>query len=215
MHMRTQSYSQSEEMVHSSTALFGVVAMVLGTPWMISTAARNDQAWQVVGVLAFCLSALSMFVTSTLYHFVRAPHAKAMLRRLDHSAIYILIAGTYTPFMIGVVGGPLGWWLLVTVWSVAILGVAMKMWGALLHIPILSTVLYLILGWIGMIAARQLWGGLSVNQFGWLVAGGLCYTAGVPFYLWKRRSYAHGAWHLFVLGGVACHFMAIRALIMR
>jgi hemolysin III len=208
-----QSYSQAEEIVHTSTALIGVIAMALGTPWLILTAAHNEQTWQVVGVAAFCFGALSMFLTSTFYHFVRAPHTKAILRRLDHSAIYLLIAGTYTPYAIGVVGGSLGWWLFAIVWSVAILGVAIKMWGALLHLPWLSTLLYLIIGWIGVIAARQLWGGLSVTQFSWLVGGGLCYTAGVPFYLWKRRSYAHGAWHLFVLGGVACHFMAIRYLI--
>jgi hemolysin III len=211
--MRAQSYSQAEEVVHTGTALVGVIAMALGTPWLILTAAHNDQTWQVVGVAAFCFGALSMFLTSTFYHFVRAPHTKAILRRLDHSAIYLLIAGTYTPYAIGVVGGSRGWWLFAIVWSVAILGVAIKMWGALLHLPWLSTLLYLIIGWIGVIAARQLWGGLSVTQFSWLVGGGLCYTAGVPFYLWKRRSYAHGAWHLFVLGGVACHFMAIRYLI--
>jgi hemolysin III len=200
-------------MVHSGTAMIGIVAMVIGTPWLLLIATRNDKAWQVAGVLAFCLSALSMFVTSTLYHFTTEPRAKGILRRFDHSAIYLLIAGTYTPYAIGVVGGTLGWALLATLWSVAILGVVLKMWGALLHIPKLSTMLYLILGWIGIVVAKQLWGGLSVTQLSWLVAGGLCYTGGVPFYLWKRRSYAHGAWHLFVLGGVACHFMAIRSLI--
>jgi hemolysin III len=208
-----QSYSQSEEMIHSGTALLGVISMALGTPWLLLTASRNDVAWQVIGVCAFCFGALAMFVTSTLYHFAKAPRVKGILRRLDHSAIYVLIAGTYTPFLIGVVGGSLGRWLLVIVWGVAALGVGLKMWGALLHIPRLSTFLYLIIGWIGVIAARQLWSGLSVEQFSWLVAGGLTYTCGVPFYLWKRRSYAHGAWHLFVLGGVACHFMAIRSLI--
>jgi hemolysin III len=211
--MHVHSYSDSEERVHSSTALLGVISMALGTPWLILTAARNNQAWQVIGVSAFCFGAMSMFITSTLYHFARAPHAKSILRRLDHSAIYLLIAGTYTPYAVGVVGGSLGWWLFAIVWGVAILGVTIKMWGALLRLPWLSTVLYLIIGWIGVIAAKQLWGGLSAPQFSWLVAGGLCYTGGVPFYLWKRQSYAHGAWHLFVLGGVACHFMAIRSLI--
>ena len=120
--------------------MLGVIAMALGTPWLILTAARNHQAWQVIGVSAFCF-------------------------------------------------------------------------GALLRLPWLSTLLYLIIGWVGVIAARQLWGGLSVTQFSWLAGGGLCYTAGVPFYLWKRRPHAHGTWHLFVIGGVACHFIAIRYLI--
>jgi hemolysin III len=154
-----------------------------------------------------------MFSTSTLYHAASRPAAKAWLRRLDHSAIYLLIAGTYTPLTIGVIGGTFGWVLFGIVWGVAIVGVSLKLSGSLLRIPLVSTLLYLLLGWIGVVAFERLWHNLTSMQFGWMVAGGLCYTAGVPFYLWKRRSFAHAVWHLFVLGGVTCHFVAISSLI--
>lgn len=207
------AYSLSEEMLHSLTALIGVLAMCIGTPWLVLRALAHDNDWRAVGAGAFGLGALLMFGTSTLYHFVRPPRAKAVLRRLDHSAIYLLIAGTYTPFTLGVIGGVLGWSLFVIVWSLALVGVGIKLGGVLLNVPMLSTVLYLLMGWIGVVAFRQLWTSLSAEEFGWLAAGGLCYTAGVPFYLWKRRSFAHVVWHLFILAGVGCHFMAIKLLV--
>lgn len=212
--MRTADpYSLAEEVAHSSTAAVGMLAMLLGIPWLVFRAFETGGAWRLIGALAFGFGALMMFSTSTLYHAVRQPAAKAWLRRLDHSAIYLLIAGTYTPFTIGVIGGELGWALCGIVWGLAIVGVIAKLYGGLLRIPLLSTVLYLTMGWIGVVASRQLWHNLTPMQFGWMVAGGLCYTAGVPFYLWKRRSFAHAIWHLFVLGGVACHFVAIASLI--
>jgi hemolysin III len=204
------SYSRGEEIAHSLTAAVGVVAMLVGVPWMASA---QGGAWRVIGALAFGGGAFIMFATSTLYHASRRPAAKAVLRRLDHSAIYLLIAGTYTPFTVGVVRGSLGWTLFGIVWGLAVFGVIAKMSGAMLRIPLLSTLLYVAIGWIGIVAFRQLWHNLSATQFGWVVGGGLCYTGGVPFYLWKRRRYAHLVWHLFVLGGVACHFVAIFSLI--
>jgi len=194
------------------TAAIGVAATVIGVPWLIVTAALHGGAWRVLGAIAFGVGALLMFGTSTLYHSVRRPGLKAVLRKLDHSAIYILIAGTYTPFTIGVVRGSLGWSLFGIVWALAVFGVATKMAGGL-RIPLLSTVLYVLIGWIGVVAFKQLDANLTSAQFDWVVAGGLCYTAGVPFYLWKRRPYTHAVWHLFVLGGVACHFVAILSVI--
>jgi hemolysin III len=199
--------------LHSITAALGVAAMVICIPWLVVRAAEHGDAWRVVGALAFGGGALMMFATSTFYHAARRPAVKALLRRLDHSAIYLLIAGTYTPFTIGVIRGPLGWSVFGIVWGLAILGVVAKLAGGLLRIPMLSTLLYVVIGWIGLVAIRQLWDNLTPAQFGWLVAGGLCYTGGVPFYLWKRRAFAHVVWHLFVLGGVACHFVAIFSLI--
>lgn len=189
--------------------------MLVGIPWLVLRALENGGAWRVIGALAFGFGALMMFSTSTLYHAARQPAAKAWLRRLDHSAIYLLIAGTYTPLTIGVIGGALGWALFAIVWGLATVGVIAKLSGGLLKIPLVSTVLYLVIGWIGVVAFRQLWYNLTQMQFAWIVAGGLCYTGGVPFYLWKRRSFAHAVWHLFVLGGVACHFVAISSVIIR
>ncbi len=208
-----KSYSRAEEIAHSFTAAIGVAAMLLGIPWLVFRASENGGAWRVIGALAFGLGGLMMFGTSTLYHAAQRPAAKAVLRRLDHSAIYLLIAGTYTPFTVGVIRGPLGWSLFGIVWGLAILGVIAKLAGGMLRIPALSTLLYVVIGWMGVVAFKQLWYNLTAAQFGWLVAGGLCYTGGVPFYLWKRRPYAHVVWHLFVLGGVACHFVAIFSLI--
>ena len=209
----TESYSRREEIAHALTAALGVAAMLVGIPCLAVVAAEHGGTWRLIGALAFGCGALMMFMTSTFYHATRRPTAKAILRRLDHSAIYLLIAGTYTPFTIGVVGGSLGWSLFGIVWGLALFGVIAKMSGGMLRIPMLSTLLYVVIGWIGVFAIRQLWHNLTGTQFGWVLAGGLCYTAGVPFYLWKRRPYAHVVWHLFVLAGVACHFVAILSLI--
>jgi hemolysin III len=209
----TESYSRDEEVAHAVTAALGVAAMLVGIPWLVFIADAHGGAWRLIGALAFGCGALMMFTTSTFYHASRRPALKAMLRRLDHSAIYLLIAGTYTPFTIGVVRGSLGWSLFGIVWGLAIFGVIAKMSGGMLRIPMLSTLLYVVIGWIGVVAIRQLWHNLTGTQFGWVLAGGLCYTGGVPFYLWKRRPYAHVVWHLFVLAGVACHFVAIFSLI--
>jgi hemolysin III len=206
-------YSPGEEIAHSLTAALGVAAMLIGIPWLVLRAAEQGGAWRVVGAMSFGVGALMMFFTSTLYHAARRPGVKAMLRRLDHSAIYVLIAGTYTPFTIGVVRGSLGWSLFGIVWALAVFGVVTKMSGGLLRIPLLSTVLYVVIGWIGVVAIKELWNNLTNAQFAWVAAGGLCYTGGVPFYLWKRQPYAHVIWHLFVLGGVACHFVAIASVL--
>lgn len=212
MHI-AEPYSRTEEIAHSLTAASGVAALLLGIPWLVVRAAYSTGSWRVIGVLAFGCGGLLMFATSTLYHAARRPAAKAVLRRLDHSAIYLLIAGTYTPYTLGVVRGSLGWFLFGIVWALAIVGVIVKLTGAMLRIPWASTLIYVFIGWIGLVACRQLWDNLTAMQFGWLIAGGLCYTGGVPFYLWKSRPYAHVIWHLFVLGGVACHFVAILKLV--
>jgi hemolysin III len=208
-----EAYSRTEEIAHAFTAAIGVAAMLLGIPWLVVKAAENGGAWRVIGAVAFGCGGLMMFATSTLYHAARRPERKAWLRRLDHSAIYLLIAGTYTPFTIGVIRGSLGWTLFGIVWGLALLGVVAKLSGGMLRIPVLSTLLYVVIGWIGVVAFKQLWDNLTAVQFGWMVAGGLCYTGGVPFYLWKRRPYAHVVWHVFVLAGVACHFVAIASLL--
>ena len=162
----------------------------------------------MVGGIAFGITALLMFGTSTLYHAARDSQVKALLRTLDHSAIYLLIAGTYTPFTIGVMRGSVGWALFGTVWALAAVGVLAKISGRL-RIPMLSAALYVAIGWIGLIGIKQLSASLTTVQLAWLIAGGVIYTCGVPFYVWKRRPYAHAVWHLFVLAGVGCHFVAV------
>jgi hemolysin III len=131
-----------------------------------------------------------------------------LLRTLDHSAIYLLIAGTYTPFAIGAMRGSVGWTLFGIVWTLAVVGITAKVSGRL-RIPTLSAALYVAIGWVGIFGIKQLSASLTSLQLTWLLAGGVIYTCGVPFYVWKRRPYAHAVWHLFVLAGVGCHFMAV------
>ncbi len=206
--MTTAGYTPREELAHSLTHGVGVVACLAALPLLIVTAALHGDALRLVGGVAFGITALLMFGTSTLYHSARSPRAKAVLRTLDHCAIYLLIAGTYTPFTIGVMRGSVGWTLFGIVWTLAIVGVVAKLSGRL-RVPGLSAALYVAIGWIGMFGIRELSAGLTPLQLAWLVAGGIIYTCGVPFYVWKRRPYAHAVWHVFVLAGVGCHFVAV------
>lgn len=206
--MTTAAYSTGEEIAHSVTHGIGAVASLAAIPLLVVTAALHGDALRLVGGIAFGVTALLTFGTSTLYHAARGPRTKTVLRTLDHSAIYLLIAGTYTPFTIGVMRGSVGWTLFGTVWTLAVVGILAQVTGRL-RIPLLSAALYVAIGWIGMLGIKQLSAGLTSAQLAWLVAGGIIYTLGVPFYVWKRRRYAHAIWHLFVLAGVGCHFMAV------
>jgi hemolysin III len=159
----------------------------------------------------FAVTALLLFTTSVLYHVAEEPRLKQRMRTLDHAAIYLLIAGTYTPFTIGAMRGAWGWTLFVAIWVLAVLGVVAKTTVGFRY-PRVSTLMYLGMGWAAVVAVRPLSAALTDWQFGWLVAGGLLYTAGVPFYVWKSRRYTHAVWHAFVLAGVGCHFVAVLAV---
>jgi hemolysin III len=135
------------------------------------------------------------------------------LRRLDHAAIYLLIAGTYTPFTLGALRGTWGWSLAGVVWTLALLGIVFKATSLGFRFHRTSVVLYLLMGWLAVVAAKPLMRELSSFELGWLVAGGLCYTVGVAFYLLKNRPYTHAIWHVFVFAGVASHFMAVLSIV--
>jgi hemolysin III len=202
-------YSRGEELAHCATHGLGVVASLAGIPWLLAAAVANGASpWRASGGVIFGASALLLFTTSVLYHATTSPRLRPRLRLLDHSAIYVLIAGTYTPFALGVLGGAWGWTLFGLVWGLALAGIIAKTTLGF-RFPLASTLLYLAMGWIGVVAARPLMQSLSPSELAWIVAGGLAYTAGVPFYLWKGRRYTHAVWHLFVLAGVACHFVAV------
>jgi hemolysin III len=136
--------------------------------------------------------------------------AKRVFRVLDHGMIYLLIAGTYSPFTLGVIRGAWGWWMFGAVWGMAIFGVAMKATGRAWH-PVFSAGLYLVMGWLAVIAIRPLWAELSASSIAWLAAGGVAYTGGIAFYASHRVRYGHFIWHLFVVSGTACHVMAVIA----
>jgi hemolysin III len=207
--MTPNRYSHGEEIAHVATHAVGIALSIAAIVALLLAANANGAgAWRAAGGVIFGASALLLFTTSVLYHAARSPHLKPRLRLLDHSAIYVLIAGTYTPLALGVLGGTWGWTLFGLVWGLAVLGVAAKtVLGFRFHLS--STLLYLAMGWIGVVAAKPLLESLSRHELTWIVAGGLAYTLGVPFYLWKGRRYTHAIWHLFVLAGVACHFVAV------
>lgn len=202
-------YSRGEEIAHVLTHALGIGASLAGLAWLAYAAsAHGAGAWRMAGGLVFAASALLLFTTSVLYHASTSPRLKPRLRLLDHAAIYVLIAGTYTPFALGVLGGTWGWTLFGLVWGLALLGIVAKTTLGF-RFPRSSTVLYLGMGWIGLVVAGPLYESLTPHELTWIVTGGLAYTLGVVFYAWKGCRYMHALWHLFVLAGVACHFVAV------
>jgi hemolysin III len=207
-----RTYSAREEIAHSATHALGVVGSLVGIAWVAMSAALHDNPWRMVGGIAFGFTALLLFGTSTFYHAARAPRAKQVLQKLDHSAIYLLIAGTYTMFTIGVMGGPMAWVLFGVIWLLAAAGIGAEFLSRVRK-PVRSALLYLAMGWLGIVAVKQLMVSLTSWQLAWLLAGGIAYSCGVPFYVWKSRPYTHTVWHLFVLAGVACHFVAVLSVV--
>src|SRR5688572_5478051 len=203
-------YSRPEELAHSLTAGLGIIACVFAIPWLMWVSFGDP--WRLGTALVFGVSALAMFVTSVTYHWARNPELKVRLRKLDHSAIYLLIAGTYTPFALVAMERAWGWPMFGVVWAIAVFGVVAKTTVGFRY-PKLSLALYLGMGWIAMIAIKPLIDGLTAAELTWMLAGGLFYTGGVPFYVWKSRRYTHAVWHLFVLAGVACHFVAVLSVV--
>lgn len=197
-----------EEIANALSHGLGALLAVAALPILVWHAARHGAAADVVGAAIFATSAIMLYLVSTLYHALPAGAGKRWFARLDHAAIYVLIAGSYTPFTLGVLAGGWGWTLLGIVWAMAALGVVLKLRDRLRH-PWASTALYLAMGWVVLIAVVPLFERMSASGLAWLVAGGLSYTLGALVYLLGDRvRYAHFVWHLFVLGGSACHFVA-------
>jgi hemolysin III len=203
------SYTPREELVHCLMHGLGIAASLVAIPWLAWTALHGGDTWRLVSGVIFGASALLLFTTSVSYHAATDPPLRTLLRRFDHCAIYILIAGTYTPFMLGVMRGDWGWTFFGLVWGMALLGIIAKTTRLGFRYHKTSVLLYVVMGWIIVIAARPLMRVLTHSELMWLMAGGLFYTAGVPFYLWKSQRYSHAVWHAFVLAGVACHFVAV------
>jgi hemolysin III len=200
--------TEGEEIANSLSHGLGLALAIAATPILIIAALRYGSAWNLVGVSVFAASMITLYLASTLYHALRHDKAKRFFRMLDHSAIFFLIAGTYTPFTLGILRGPWGWTLLVLIWSLAALGLTLKaVFGA--RFNKLSVVLYLLMGWLVVIAAPQILRVMPLPGLAWIAAGGLAYTGGVAFYAAHRVRYAHFAWHLFVIAGTTCHFFAV------
>jgi len=199
--------SHREEIANSLSHAVGFLAAVAATPILVVTAVERGGVAEVVSSSVFGATMILLYLTSTWYHAARVGRLKARLRRIDHAAIYLLIAGTYTPFTLGVLRGTLGWTLFGVVWGVAVVGVLVKLCAGIRY-PRVSTAGYLIMGWLGVIAIPPLTTTMHPHGIAWLVAGGLAYTVGVVFYTARDLSYSHFVWHLFVLTGSTCHFFA-------
>ena len=201
--------SLGEEIANSVSHGVGFVAALAATPFLVLAAAQRGGAVAIVGASVFAGTTALLYLASTLYHALPSNKAKRVFRVIDHSAIFLLIAGTYTPFTLGVLRGAWGWTLFGVVWGLAVLGVTLKCVAGTGY-PRLSTALYVGMGWLALIAIRPLWVRLPVSGWLWLIAGGVAYTAGVAFYACDHRvRYGHFVWHVFVLMGTACHFLAV------
>jgi hemolysin III len=201
--------SRGEELANSLSHGLGLIAALVATPFLVLQAVRQGDAAFMVGASVFAATMVLLYLASTLYHALPVGRAKRVFRVIEHSAIFLLIAGTYTPFTLGVLRGTWGWSLLGVVWGIAVVGVALKALNRLTH-PILTTSLYLLMGWLIAIAAEPLSERVPASGLLWLVAGGLAYTIGVFFFaLDSRLRYGHFIWHLFVMAGTACHYFAV------
>jgi hemolysin III len=201
-------YTAREELANSLTHGLGVLLSVAGLAALVMASARHGDAWHVTSTAIFGATLVLSYLTSTLYHSLRGDRVKEVLRKFDHAAIFLLIAGTYTPFVLVTLRGPWGWSLFGVVWGLAIAGVALKFWFAG-RFRLLSTAIYLAMGWLVLIALKPLTAALPRDGLVWLFSGGLCYSLGAGFYLWKRLPYHHAIWHVFVLAGGACHWVAV------
>jgi hemolysin III len=196
------------ERFNSISHLIGAALAIAGTAVLVVLAARVGDPWKIVSFSVYGAMLVGVYVFSTLYHSLRG-RAKKVLRKFDHCSIYLLIAGSYTPFALVSLRGTWGWSLLGAVWSLALLGIVQEIWLAK-EKRVLSLVLYLVMGWLALVAIVPLWLALTPAGFAWLAAGGALYTGGIVFYATDHKvRHGHGLWHLFVLGGSACHFFAV------
>jgi hemolysin III len=210
MHLPPQSsrYSMREELAHGITHAIGAMLAITGLVFLLIATIRYGNSSHIISAAVYGSSLVLLYLASTLYHLIPNPGVKGILQKLDHSMIYILIAGTYTPLTIVTLRGGWGWTLFGLVWGMAVCGVMLEL-VLQKRIRWLSIVLYLGMGWLIVIAAKPLFMSLAADGLILLLVGGLCYSFGVIFYAWKRLSYNHAIWHLFVLAGSATHFFAI------
>lgn len=195
------------ERFNSISHLLGAVAALAGSVVLVVSASMQGDPWKIVSFSIYGTTLFLLYLFSVLYHSLRG-EVKIFFQRLDHLAIYLLIAGTYTPFTLVTLNGVWGWWIFGAVWGLALLGMLLE------FVPqkrrILPVIIYLVMGWICLLALKPLLQTLSIAGFWWLLAGGLFYTVGIIFYvLDKKMKHAHGIWHLFVLAGSVCHYFTI------
>lgn len=198
------------ERFNAISHLAGAILALVGLVVLVTISGRGGDPWRIVAVSVYTLTLFVLYAASTLYHSLRG-RAKTVFRKLDHVAIYLLIAGTYTPFTLVILQGPLGWGLFGAIWGLAALGIAHEFWLARGR-RLLAVAIYVVMGWLALIAVVPLTERLSAFGFAWLVIGGLFYTVGIVFYALDKKDglrHAHGIWHLFVLAGSMSHYFVV------
>ncbi|WP_252178177.1 hemolysin III family protein [Endozoicomonas sp. 4G] len=201
-------YSLAEEIANSITHGLGTLFSVAGLTLLVAYAAEQHDVWRIVSFSIYGATLVLLFLSSTLYHSLQHEKTRKVFKLLDHCSIYLLIAGTYTPFLLVSMRGTLGWTMFAIIWLLAVAGIVFKVWFGS-RFKKFSVATYILMGWLVVLASKELASKISLDGIYWLVAGGLSYTLGAVFYLWKKLPFNHAIWHVFVLGGSVCHFFAV------
>ena len=205
----SRASTHGEHLANTLSHGIGLLLAIGALPLLVIDALRLDSGLAVAGAAIFGGTAIAMYLTSTLYHAFPQANRNGWLRRMDHSAIYLLIAGTYTPVLLGVLRGTAGWAMLAVIWTLAVAGVVFKLLAGARFRKV-SVALYVAMGWAALALIQPLWTHMQPGGLAWLFAGGVAYTAGVAFYLMhERMRYSHFIWHLFVLAGTGCHLVMV------
>lgn len=200
------------ERFNAWTHLIGSLLALVGAIWLLMLAIEDGTVWKIVSASIYGLSLILLYSVSTIYHCMKGS-AKRLLQKLDHLSIYLLIAGSYTPFCLVTLNGTWGWSLFGIVWGLALIGMLQEI-RPRSEARILSLVIYAVMGWIALVAIKPLLAALGTAGFIWLFAGGIVYTLGIYFFVFDQRRHWHGIWHLFVLGGSSLHFVAVSRYVM-
>lgn len=201
-------YTLAEEIFHSLSHGAGVILSIAGLSWMLYVSIEAADPWRISSSIVYGATLIALFLSSTVYHAMYASRHRDIFKLLDHCAIYLLIAGTYTPFLLVAMRTTTGWWLFGAIWTLATAGILTKLWFRH-RFPKLALAGYLIMGWLVVVAAPQVAAAIGPGGMAWMIAGGLAYTVGAAFYASKRMLFSHAIWHVFVLVGGICHFLAV------
>jgi hemolysin III len=204
--------SLKDELVNAITHGVGTLLAIAGLTLLIVFASIYGNAWHIVSFSIFGATLIILYLASTLYHSFQGPRVKFLFRKFDHMSIFLLIAGTYTPFCLSVLNGWIGWTIFGIIWGCAVIGIVFKSLFTGKK-ELLSTIMYILMGWVIVFAIKPLYDNVSPTTFILLVAGGISYTAGTYFYVNEKIKYNHGIWHLFVLGGSVLHFFSVLSLL--
>lgn len=204
-----KNYTTKEEIWSSTVHGFGILFGIAASTVLTAMSSRFGNAWSIVSSAIFGASMIMLYSASTLYHAITNQYAKKVLKKFDHISIYYLIAGTYTPFLLVNLRGPVGWTIFGIIWGLALIGTVLKLCTPTNGIKIWSIGLYLLMGWMIVFASKTLLSNINTSGLVFLILGGLFYTLGIAFYVWKSKKYTHAIWHFFVLCGTIMHFFAI------